>query len=660
MSALPVPLQHRFFTESEKAAVLEYILYNDEQADICVDIESNHAKVHLADWKIHGVGFCVDEARVYIDDLELCKEILDEIIRQNRRVIGHNFKFDQQGLRKAKLIDDFLYNYVDTFIVQNMVDENLHENQIGLKILIKTHYGYQMGSWAEESLYDKKTGWSNLDTPRFHFYGCDDVYWNLKFWKEKLEPEFIEGKFEDLWEKVVRMGAIYVIEMEERGMQVNLQETRERMVRWAEIRQEVEREIRKMIGKDINIGSNHQLKDLFFSPDKWGLKTDGLKLTQKGSVSLDEEGLTLLHEKYGKKYPALDKIVRWRNCNKMIGTYLLPNAQMAIDNGDGRVYPSIFLTTVTGRKRCKAPNLQNQPNIYKDIEVNGKVWKKEDLGIRRCYEAPAGKVHIVSDLSQAELRLCAHISGDPAMSSAYLDWSCGKCGSSGSEKRLLTKCPSCGNEADENFIKKDDNGNSKAPLGFWHGKDIHQMTADATGIGRSDSKSVNFAAIYGASEWTMEKQFGVYPAARWGEILKGFFRLYAGIKRWHKWTELELENTGEVRDLFGRRRIITPKMLKVFGKRALNMAVNMPVQGSGAHYLMVAERKIREEFIKLGYWQTVIYPILEVHDEIVFECDEKYAEECASIIQYWMRYAVQLDVPMDSDIAITKSWGLCK
>lgn len=649
---LPVPEKHRYFTTKEKEQLLEYILFHDEKSDICADIESNHAKVYRSDWKLHGVGFCQDEARLYVDDIGLCREIFEELGKQDRRIIGHNFKFDQQGLRKGGVLKDFYYNFIDTFIIQNMVDENLHENQIGLKALIKQHYGYAMGNWAEESNYNKKTGYVNLDTPRFHYYGCDDVYWNLKYWKEKLEPLYLEGNFDNLWDKVVRMGTICVAEMEENGMMVNLQEVKKRIIKWAEIRFEVEKEIRAMIGNDINIGSNVQLKKLFF--EQWGWPTEGLKMTPKGNVSLDDEALTALHAIYGNRYPALDKIVRWRNCNKMIGTYLLPNAEKALDNGDLRVYPDIYLTSVTGRKRCKNPNLQNQPNVYADIEINGKVWKKGDLGTRRIFEAKKGFVHVVSDLSQAELRLCAHISQDPAMMSAYLDWSCGKCGSSGSHKVLLTHCPNCNNEADEAYLK------GKNPLGFWHGKDIHQMTADATGISRSNSKSVNFAAIYGASAWTMERQFGVYSPDKWSEILDGFFRLYYGVKRWHRWSAEELERTGIVYDLFGRRRVVTNQMKQRLGKRALNMFVNMPVQGSGAHYLMVAEAKMRQEFIDKGWWYKYVFPLLEVHDEVCFEVKEDLAEEASKIIQKHMRYAVQLDVPMDSDVAIVPSWGLCK
>lgn len=668
--SLPIPQKHKHFTDSQKAELLEYIIFGSGDKDFCADIESNHPKVYKNDFKLHGVGFCVDEARVYIDDLDVCSWVFDEMEKQDRRVIGHNFKFDQQALRKGGVRKDFYYNYVDTLIILNMIDENMYENMTGLKINIKKEYGYAMGSWEEESQFNKKTGWMDLNTPRFHFYGCDDVYWNLKWWKETLEPQFIEisdsgHSFESLWNDVTRMGTIYATEMEENGMFINLEEVRFRLLKWAEIRSEVEKEIRAMVGKKLNIASGAQLKKLFFGD--WGWPTGGLKLTKKGKelrkakqdysdynyVSLDEEGMEILFQKYGRKYPALNKVARWRSCNKAIGTYLLPVALNSLENGDGKVYPSYYLTSATGRKRCRNPNLQNQKNEHEDIVINDITWKKEDIGVRRIYEAQEGRVHIVSDLSQAELRLCAHISQDKAMMSAYLEWSCG-CGAKGSSKVLKTKCPKCGELANEDYLK------GKTRHGFWHGKDIHQMTADATGIPRADSKSVNFAAIYGASAWTMESQFGVYTQDKWQEILNAFFRLYYGVRQWHRWSQHEMETEECIHDLFGRRRIVTARMQRQLGKRALNMFVNMPVQGSGAHYLMIAENKIRTDFIKKGWWFKKIWPVLEVHDEIVFECDEDIAEEASLIIHYWMRYAVQLDVPMDASIMITKSWGLAK
>ena len=454
--------------------------------------------------------------------------------------------------------------------------------------------------------------------------------------------------------------------MQENGVCVNLKEVKERLLKWAEIRWEVEKEIRAMVGKNLNIGSGAQLKKLFF--EDWGWPTKGLKLTKKGKelkkagldhsdfnyVSLDEEGIEILFNRYGRKYPALNKIAQWRSCNKAIGTYLLPVALMSIENGNGKVHTNLYLTSATGRKRSKNPNLQNQTNIYNDIIINGKVWKKEDLSIRRIYEPREGCKHIVSDLSQAELRLCAHISQDKAMMSAYLEWSCGKCKSAGSDKVLQLSCPKCGNPADEGYLK------GTNPNGFWHGKDIHQMTADITGISRANSKSVNFAAIYRASAWTMEQQFGVYSVDKWQEILDAFFRLYYGVHKWHQWSEYEMKRVGQIHDLFGRRRKITPRMQKTFGKRALNMFVNMPVQGSGAHYLMVAEDKIKKEFVKMKAWNRIIWPVLEVHDEIVFDCKDEHTAECSEIIQHYMRYAVQLDCPMDADLHIVSSWGYCK
>jgi DNA polymerase-1 len=214
-------------------------------------------------------------------------------------------------------------------------------------------------------------------------------------------------------------------------------------------------------------------------------------------------------------------------------------------------------------------------------------------------------------------------------------------------------CPKCGETANEKVIK------DPTFTGFWHGLDIHQMTADATGMDRSDAKSLNFAAVYLASAWKLEKTFGKYSVDEWDIFLNKFFQRYRGVKRWHVEMEDLMNSKRVVKDVFGRSRRISKREIKNAYKHSLNMFVNFPIQCSGAHYLSIAKRKIRQDLIDVGIWQEHIWLTNEVHDELVYECRSELVNEVAHIVLKNMRYAVQWDIPINAELKISDHWG-CK
>jgi len=309
------------------------------------------------------------------------------------------------------------------------------------------------------------------------------------------------------------------------------------------------------------------------------------------------------------------------------------------------------LTSVTGRKRQREPNFQNQP-VIKDPELN----------IRSCVEAPKGMDLIVVDLSQMELRLMAHVSQDAEMRSAYTSWECHVCDSKGDNTVYLTHCPNCGEEGNEQVIKDPEF------KGFWHGKDIHQMTADVTGMPRSPSagvdaaaKNVNFAAIYLATAWKMKQQFGTYTEDEWEDILNKFFRKYQGVKRWHIKMEDLMYSAGQVSDIFGRIRRIPSKSIRMSKKHSLNMFVNFPIQSAGSHYLMLAEKAFRDDMVSAGVWLDGVWPSNEVHDEVIIECRKEFTPEVSEILLEKMRYTTpDLSVPINADLTVCDNWGGAK
>ena len=168
--------------------------------------------------------------------------------------------------------------------------------------------------------------------------------------------------------------------------------------------------------------------------------------------------------------------------------------------------------------------------------------------------------------------------------------------------------------------------------------------------------SINFAAIYMATAWKMEQQFGVFTKDRWQVALDAFFNSYVGIKRWHRQLTVQLNKTREVRDIFNRRRKIPASEIAKSFKHSLNMFVNFPVQSSAGTYLTLVEEEIRNSFRECGWWMTRVFPSNEVHDEVIFVVEEEIAQTAADIIQHHMRYAYPLSIPVNAGMSIVESW----
>jgi DNA polymerase I len=319
----------------------------------------------------------------------------------------------------------------------------------------------------------------------------------------------------------------------------------------------------------------------------------GLKLA-------DTKGETL--SRYG--HPLAKALLEYRKTSKLVGTYG-PNLLKFVE--DGRIYGSWWQNGAgTGRMASSSPNLQNLPP-----EV-------------RCYvKAPAGRVLVVADYSQIELRIAAKISAD---------------------KRMLAA--------------------------FANGEDIHTITArsltgreEVTKQERKLAKAVNFGLLYGMSPGGLRNyaraSYGVEMSKEEAErYWREFFETYPGLKAWHDREYLQLKKHGstETRTLTGRRRT---------GVTKLTERLNSPVQGTGADGLKLALALLYERRDEcLG-----AVPILAAHDEVVVECDEEQAEE----VKAWLVKAMVdgmeevlnsgLDtdnlerVPVKVEAEVVDSWG---
>ena len=352
-------------------------------------------------------------------------------------------------------------------------------------------------------------------------------------------------------------------------------------------------------GEDINWDSPKQLAKLLYGKLQLPIK----KVTGKTHTpSTDDETLKLL-EKEGHEIAGL--LVKYRTNTKLIGTYLKALPLMA-DKND-RLHCSFNIHgTATGRLSSSDPNLQNIP-------------KKGDMGklIRKCFVPENGKVFVRADFSQMEMRMLAHISGDP-------------------------------------FLIYD----------LRTGEDLHKLTAknifekdEVTDDERSDAKAINFGVIYGQSPYGLAKAINKREdVAR--EYLQKYFRGYPLVRQW-KWTAVsDVRESHEIKTIFGRVR----KLEDTSSKYEMdNQGLNNPVQGACSDLVKIAMLRLTEALD--GFDAKLI---LQVHDELIVECPEEDSEEVARIMKGILESVniVIMDsvqffsrCPFTVDVSIMRTWG---
>lgn len=358
----------------------------------------------------------------------------------------------------------------------------------------------------------------------------------------------------------------------------------------------IESQIYTNVGHQFNLNSPKQLSEVLFDE----LKLPVIKRTKTGR-STDEETLTEL----SNAHPVVPLLLKYRQLFKLISTYIdtLPRY---LDEED-RVHSTFNVEgAATGRLSSQDPNLQNIP-------IRGSLGAE----IRKSFIAPRGKILLGADYSQIELRIMAHLADDPGLKSA-----------------------------------------------FRQGIDIHSLTAsrifkipieEVNREQRNVGKTMNFATLYGQGPHALSKQLGVdYKTAR--EYIAEYFNEFPKVKDWMQKT-LEFANlNGFVETLWGRKRYIpelqaSNKMMKSYGERA---SINHPVQGTQADIIKKAMIEIDRQFTKQ---KLDCILILQVHDELLFECDPDCLNEAAKIVCEKMEGAIELSVPVTSELKSGPNWG---
>ncbi|MBU0671965.1 MAG: DNA polymerase I [Candidatus Margulisbacteria bacterium] len=319
-----------------------------------------------------------------------------------------------------------------------------------------------------------------------------------------------------------------------------------------------------------------------------------IKRTKTG-ISTNVE---VLEELAAQKFEIAEKLMAYRQLTKLKSTYVdvLPTL---VHTKTSRIHTSFNQTiTATGRLSSSKPNLQNIP-------------AKGDWGKRiRAAFVPGKKdwVMIAADYSQIELRILADLSQDPVLLAA-----------------------------------------------FQENHDIHQLTADELGISRAAAKTVNFGIIYGISDFGLAKQLKIKRTEA-AEYISKYFNKHTGVKEFIDKTIKQAKENGYVTTMLGRKRplpdINNPNHgLRSFAERT---AINTPVQGTAADMIKVAMVKIFNSLQATDYQSRLL---LQVHDELVFECPKEEVEKIKKIVEEEMVAALALKVPVKVDLGTGKNWA---
>ena len=411
-----------------------------------------------------------------------------------------------------------------------------------------------------------------------------------------LEKELLQSAQTELYRKIEFPLCRVLYEMEREGFSVDVEALKAFSVALGEMQEEFANRIYLLAGEEFNINSPKQLGNILF--EKLGFPH--AKKTKTG-YSTNAEVL----EKLRPYHPIISDILDFRQYGKLKSTYADGLAAAADENEKVHTSFRQALTT-TGRLSSTEPNLQNIP-------------VKTELGREfRKFFVAGGEDYVLidADYSQIELRLLAAISGDEAMTEAFL---------SGYDIHTATAMKIFGVSAEN-------------------------VTIDL----RKRAKAINFGIVYGMGDFSLASDLKISRMDA-KNYIDGYLGAYPKVSEYLKNVVSSAKQDGFVTTLFGRRRYIpelssTKKMEIAFGER---VAMNSPIQGTAADIIKLAMVNIDRKLKETGYDARLI---LQVHDELIIEAHKSCANEVRALLKHEMENAVKLSVPLTVEISEGASW----
>ncbi len=415
--------------------------------------------------------------------------------------------------------------------------------------------------------------------------------------RDAMEPRLARDGLADLFREVELPLAPVLAEMEETGIKIDSQALHAMGEEFAEQLRNLEHECFRMAGREFNLNSPNQLRDILFNELK--LPTKGLKKTKSG-YSTDVDVLTKLAELH--ELPR--KLLEYRTLAKLKSTYvdgLTPLIK------DGRLHTSFHQAlTATGRLSSTDPNLQNIP-----------ARSQEGRRIRRAFIADPGWVLLSADYSQIELRVLAHLSGDPILLDAF---------ASGEDIHQRTACEVLG---------------------------LQPEAVDANA--RRLAKVINFGIIYGMGSQRLAAELGI-PLKDASAYIERYFKRLPGVSAYFEQALRQARERGYVTTLLGRRRYLPELSSPQGGARAQaeRIAINTPIQGTAADLIKMAMVRLSA---LLREYSGGARMLLQVHDELLFEVESDALEPVSAMVREQMEHVAQLRVGLRVDLKSGSNWA---
>ena len=511
--------------------------------------------------------------------------------------IGQNIKYDLNIFAQHGIQ---VAPIDDTMLLSYVLNAGKHSH--GMDMLSEKYLGHTPLSYKDVA----GTGKSQVTFDRVALdkateYAAEDADVTLRLW-QTFKPLLHTEKVTTVYETEERPLVPVLAAMEREGIKVDRDKLSRLSADFSQRMAALEAEAYEQAGEQFNIGSPKQLGEILF--DKMGI--EGGKKTKTGAWVTDADVLEGLAAE-GHDLPRT--IVDWRTLSKLRSTYT-EALQAAINKETGRVHTSFSMAVAqTGRLSSSDPNLQNIP-----------VRTEEGRKIREAFIADEGNVLVSADYSQIELRVLAHMADIDALKTAFKE-----------------------------------------------GLDIHAMTAsemfgvpieDMDPMVRRQAKAINFGIIYGISGFGLARQLGI-PQSEASEYIKTYFKRFPGIRAYMDETKAFAKEHGYVQTAFGRKvhlaGIKSKGPQKAFAER---QAINAPIQGSAADIIKRAMIRMPEALAKAKLKARML---LQVHDELVFECPEKEAEKLIKVAKETMQSAaspaMDLSVPLEVDARAAANWA---
>ncbi len=551
----------------------------NEKSYFAIDTETS--SLNPIEAEIVGISFCLGPNDAFYIPLahkkikSLKREYVLEKIKPiledaSIKKIGQNIKYDFIVLKKYGIEVSPLE---DTMLMSYVLDAG--NNRHNMNILSEIHLGHKTIAYKDVVGSGKKQlNFSEVNLKEATEYAAEDADVTFRLYEhlsERVNSEKLNKIYEIFEKPMIKL----LSQLEIDGIKVDKEYLKKLSKKFKERLEKIEKEIYKISGKEFNIGSPKQLGEIIYND----LKIAKLKKTKKGSLAtsakiLEDLALT------GHKFPNL--VLEWRQVSKLKSTYS-DALQEHINSNSKRVHTSFLLAaTNTGRLASSDPNLQNIP-----------IKTLDGKEIRKAFIAEKNNVLISADYNQIEMRILADIADVKALKKAFKN---------NQDIHSLT--------ASQVF-----------------GKQINKITDDL----RRKAKAINFGIIYGITQFGLAKQISVSNQDAL-DFINAYFRKFPEIKDYMNSTIKICRKQGYVTNIFGRRihlRGINDKNFSVrsFQERA---AINAPIQGTAADIIRLAMIKIDKA---LEDKKNAVKMLLQIHDELIFECSRKEENKIKKLIK---------------------------